>query len=94
MIPSISAVKAACVAAEGLYSATQSKSIIDSMSDNGKKLNPNENIECLELKDVTFYYPSQPNKKIIDSLSLEIRSGESLAIVGPSGGGKVRYEQQ
>ncbi len=89
MIPSISAVKAACVAAQGLYSAIQSKPIIDSLNEGGKKLNPNELVERLELRGVIFYYPSHPQKTIIDALSLDIYRGESLALVGPSGGGKV-----
>ncbi len=91
MIPSISAVNAARVAAQSLYSAIQSKPIIDSMNESGKRLNENELIECLELRDVTFYYPSHPQKTIIDYLSITIRRGETLALVGPNGGGKVSY---
>ncbi len=94
LIPSISAVNAARVAAKGLYSAIQSKPIIDSMNESGKKLNKNELIECLELRDVTFYYPSHPPKNIIDHLSINIRRGESLALVGPNGGGKVSYKMR
>ncbi len=89
----ISAVNEACVAAQCLYSAIQTKPIIDTLNEGGKTLNPNEPVECLELCGVTFYYPSHPEKKIIDALSLNICRGESLALVGPSGGGKVRYNK-
>ncbi|KAI7155377.1 ABC transporter, partial [Hortaea werneckii] len=37
---------------------------------------------------VTFAYPSRPDVKILDQLSLTIQAGKSTAIVGPSGSGK------
>jgi ATP-binding cassette subfamily B protein len=37
---------------------------------------------------VTFNYPSRPNQKALDDLTLEIEAGKSLALVGPSGAGK------
>jgi len=39
-------------------------------------------------KDVNFAYPTRPKKKVFDMFNLEIRSGETVALVGPSGGGK------
>lgn len=39
-------------------------------------------------KDCDFAYPSRAEKKIFDGLNLSIRQGETLALVGPSGGGK------
>jgi ATP-binding cassette, subfamily B (MDR/TAP), member 1 len=38
--------------------------------------------------NVTFAYPSRPEARILDSLSLCIRSGKNTALVGPSGSGK------
>jgi len=43
--------------------------------------------------DVHFHYPSRPNVKIFKGLDLNIQSGETLAIVGPSGGGKSTVVQ-
>ena len=40
----------------------------------------------IELKDVSFSYDK---KKVIDNVSLKIPAGSTLAIVGPSGGGKT-----
>ncbi len=40
----------------------------------------------IEFRDVSFSYGE---KRVFDGLSLKIQSGESLAVVGPSGGGKT-----
>lgn len=42
----------------------------------------------IEFKNVSFEYPDDHNK-VFENLSLEIKQGEKLAIVGPSGGGKT-----
>lgn len=42
----------------------------------------------LTFSDVSFAYPTRPNKPILDKFSLSVKQGEVLALVGPSGGGK------
>ncbi len=39
-------------------------------------------------ENVSFHYPSAPDKTVINKLNLEFRPGESIAFVGPSGSGK------
>ena len=43
---------------------------------------------ALRFEGVSFSYPSRPDTRALDSLSLDIRPGETVAFVGPSGAGK------
>lgn len=42
----------------------------------------------LEFEAVSFAYPSRPETRALDEVTLSLRPGESLALVGPSGAGK------
>ncbi len=42
----------------------------------------------LQLTNVSFNYPSRPKQNTLESLTLSIKAGQSLALVGPSGAGK------
>ncbi|MDQ6680790.1 MAG: ABC transporter transmembrane domain-containing protein, partial [Pseudomonadota bacterium] len=43
---------------------------------------------AVRLDDVTFHYPSRPRHPTLAHFNLEVRPGETVALVGPSGAGK------
>ena len=42
----------------------------------------------IEIRHLTFSYPARRDIKVLQSLSLSIQAGETVALVGPSGAGK------
>lgn len=45
----------------------------------------------IEFQNVTFSYASRPEIKVLDSISLHIKHGDTVAFVGPSGSGKSTF---
>jgi ATP-binding cassette subfamily B protein len=43
---------------------------------------------AIRFDHVSFHYPSRPEGAALDNFSLEVKPGETVAIVGPSGAGK------
>jgi ATP-binding cassette subfamily B protein len=43
---------------------------------------------AIRFDHVSFHYPSRPEAAALDNFSLEVKPGETVAIVGPSGAGK------
>jgi ATP-binding cassette subfamily B (MDR/TAP) protein 1 len=76
----------AAVAYSGLNAMPLPRYVIDSSSDLGKI--PNSIHGAIEFKDVSFAYPTRPNTMVFNGMSLKIEAGKTVALVGPSGGGK------
>ncbi len=47
----------------------------------------------IEFEQVRFHYPTRPETPALDRFTLHVRSGERLALVGPSGAGKTTVFQ-
>ncbi|XP_058405180.1 bile salt export pump isoform X3 [Diceros bicornis minor] len=73
-------------AATSIFETIDRKPIIDCMSEDGYKLDRIKGE--IEFHNVTFYYPSRPEVKILNNLSMVVKSGEMTAVVGSSGAGK------
>lgn len=47
----------------------------------------------IAFRDVSFSYPSRPDTPALDSFTLDVAPGETVALVGPSGAGKTTVVQ-
>ena len=45
--------------------------------------------KSIAFDNVSFHYPSAPGRMVLDSVALEVKAGEIVALVGPSGAGKT-----
>ncbi|XP_061991037.1 ABC transporter B family member 4-like isoform X2 [Rosa rugosa] len=72
--------------ASSIFAILDGKSKIDSSDDSGTT---RENVKGdIELRHVSFKYPTRPNVPIFQDLCLTIRHGKTVALVGESGSGK------
>ncbi|XP_011482527.1 bile salt export pump [Oryzias latipes] len=84
--PCLEAFAAGRGAATIIFETIDREPQIDCLSESGYKL---ERVKGdIEFHNVTFHYPSRPEVKILDQLSVQVKSGETTAFVGPSGAGK------
>ncbi|XP_047122153.1 ATP-dependent translocase ABCB1-like [Schistocerca piceifrons] len=84
--PFIEAFSIARGAAAKVYSVIDRESLIDSMSEEGKR--PEKIEGSINFRNVHFEYPSRKGVKILKGLNLSIKGGETVALVGSSGCGK------
>ncbi|CAG5865570.1 unnamed protein product [Menidia menidia] len=84
--PCLEAFASGRAAAKAIFETIDREPEIDCLSDGGYKLDKVKG--DIEFHNVTFYYPSRPEVKILDHLSVQLKAGETTAFVGPSGSGK------
>lgn len=84
--PSIQAMFTARAAAYDMFQLLSRTSEIDPTSEAGETLG--EVKGHLTLSNVHFRYPARPEVKVCQNYSLDIRAGETMALVGASGSGK------
>ena len=54
---------------------------------------PTVPVGSVAFDDVTFHYPSRPDTAALHGLSFDVKPGETVALVGPSGAGKTTVFQ-
>ncbi|CAM3996552.1 MULTISPECIES: ABC transporter transmembrane domain-containing protein [Pseudoalteromonas] len=54
-----------------------------------EQLQLNNKSAAIELNNITFNYPSRPDVSALRNVTLNIKQGQTVAIVGPSGAGKT-----
>ncbi|XP_016663132.1 multidrug resistance protein 1A isoform X2 [Acyrthosiphon pisum] len=85
-LPFINSVCIAISAASNVFDIIDSKPNIDPYSSQGKKINKIQG--KIEFKNVHFAYPIRYSIPVLNNLSLTIEPGQTVALVGSSGGGK------
>ncbi|MCL2629700.1 MAG: ABC transporter ATP-binding protein/permease [Alphaproteobacteria bacterium] len=75
------------IAAEALFGFIDSEPLIKDKK-NAKKLDASKGIN-VEFENVGFSFDDDPTRKILNDINLVVKSGQSCALVGISGGGKT-----
>jgi len=74
-------------AVRSIFGFLDSISKIDPLSD-ATGDSPSQMLGDISFKNVSFNYPARPLQQVLINFSLEIRHGETIALVGASGSGK------
>lgn len=84
--PHLEAFATAKAAAHSIFRIIDRVPEIDSSLDQGVKLDSIAG--NINFKNVIFRYPARNDVQILNGLDLEIKAGQTVALVGPSGSGK------
>ncbi|QRV83861.1 ABC transporter transmembrane region [Ceratobasidium sp. AG-Ba] len=92
ILPHISAIRDSVTISAHILADIERVPAIDVSNPDGKKLWDSHTGEKtrvkIELRNVTFAYPSRPDHKSLDDVSLVLEAGKVTALVGASGSGK------
>uniref|UniRef100_A0A3Q2C9A1 ATP-binding cassette, sub-family B (MDR/TAP), member 11a n=1 Tax=Cyprinodon variegatus TaxID=28743 RepID=A0A3Q2C9A1_CYPVA len=84
--PCLEAFASGRAAAKTIFETIDREPEINCFSEEGHKLDKVKG--DIEFHNVSFFYPSRPDVKILHNLSIQVKAGETTAFVGPSGSGK------
>ncbi|KAJ0161143.1 Leptomycin B resistance protein pmd1 [Colletotrichum tanaceti] len=84
--PHMVAFSRAATAASELFTLIDRESSINPFSESG--LEPREVVGVIDVRGVSFSYPTRPDVKVLENFSLKVPAGKVTALVGASGSGK------
>merc|ERR1712232_800365 len=76
------------VASHDMFQLLDTKSNIDGLEPTGRTPDDLAEVGRFEFVSVNFCYPFRPEVQVLKNLSFTIEAGQSVGVVGPSGGGK------
>jgi ATP-binding cassette subfamily B (MDR/TAP) protein 1 len=84
--PNVSSFASAQGAAYNIFNTIDRVPVIDSANPNGAK--PENVAGHIVVRNVDFAYPSRPDVPILKNMNIEVKPGQTVALVGHSGSGK------
>ncbi|CAF3345962.1 unnamed protein product [Rotaria sp. Silwood1] len=75
-------------ASERIFDLLDRQPKISSTSNPNCSIKPNDFDGYVRLEQVCFTYPTRSDQQVLHDITFEIKSGQKVALVGPSGGGK------
>jgi len=77
------------VACHDMFQLLDRQTLINGLHPDGEEPEmPKADAGEIEFQNVQFYYPFRPEVQVLKGVSFQIKAGQSVGLVGPSGGGK------
>lgn len=80
-------------AVNSIFDILERQTKINNWESKGDVVDENDLNGDIEVKNVEFTYPSRPTAKILNGLSINVKQGQKIALVGSSGCGKSTITQ-